>query len=98
MGLDVYLAVLASFSDSSSEGYGTRLLAFSPMCDEDSIDAEVHLQFILFILEVFNKGLRNVCCIIGYNCKNSCALANRFSLPLIGCTRHRFNLSANDIW
>eukprot|EP00171_Calliarthron_tuberculosum_P020075 IDg20075t1 len=64
-----YLAVFESFASPSPDGFSLRLLAFSPMIDESRLDAEEHVQFMQFTLELFKKSWSNVVCLIGDNCK-----------------------------
>lgn len=49
-GYSHYLAIYASFGSEIDAGFQTRLLTFSRMGDEDSLDASSHLEFIVYIL------------------------------------------------
>lgn len=88
-----YVAVFASFPANNLEGYSVRLLAFSPMGDESSLDSAEHQEFLTFVLENFSKTWQDVICIVGDNCSTNKAVANRVGKPLIGCASHRFNLA-----
>ena len=50
-----YVAIFASYADTNSNGYSTVLLAFSPLCDETSMDANEHIVFIKWVLEDLYK-------------------------------------------
>lgn len=74
-GSTQFLAVFASFVADLKEGYETRLIAFSPMEDENHLDADEHIMFMTFVLQLYNKSWENVLCLIGDNCnvnKKSC--------------------------
>lgn len=89
-----FVGIFASFPDSSENGYAARLLAFSPMGDESSLNSAEHYGFMTFVLTTFGKTWENVICIIGDNCSTNKAVANLAEKPLIGCSSHRFNLAA----
>lgn len=92
-----YLAVFASYPAKTTNGYDVRLLTFSPMGDECHLDAQEHVKFITYVLELYGKSWDNVICLIGDNCNTNKAVANNASVPLVGCASHRFNLAVQDI-
>lgn len=70
---------------------------FSPMLDEDILGASSHLEFIVYILGLYNNSLSNISCLIDDNCITKRAIAFRYSQLLIGCASHQFNLAVVDI-
>ncbi len=55
-----YVALFATFPAETTNGYDKLLLAFSPFDFETSQDSDNHLQFVTFVLSVFQKSLENV--------------------------------------
>lgn len=96
-GTTHYLGVFASFTAHNENGYSTRLLGFSPMGDETTLDADEHVGYLSYVLELFGYSFENVVALIGDNCNTNKSIANKLSLPLIGCASHRFNLAVQDI-
>ena len=93
-----YLAVYATYPDpTTAEGYGKALLAFAPLNDEVSLSAASHLEFLVFVLGIYEKDIGDVAAIIGDNCATNPALARLAGLPFIGCASHRFNLAVGDV-
>lgn len=72
------------------------MLAFSPLLVEDNQNSENHLDLIEFVLELFDKDISNVICLVGDNCNTNKALADHCEKPLVGCAAHRFNLAVQD--
>ena len=87
-----FCAIFASFVDESSQ-VCRRLLAFSPLDNEDDLGADEHNRFVDATLEVFNKTTAAVTCIVGDNCNVNQAMARRLRIPLVGCSSHKFNLA-----
>lgn len=77
--------------------YEVKLIAFSPLLDEDSLDAAGHLRFIEFVLKLYGTSTENIVCLIGDNCRTNRALADLSKLTFIGCISHRFNLADKQI-
>ena len=92
-----YLAIFATFPTRNSRIYDKRLLTFSPMGDESSLDTNEHFQFLSFVLGIYHKSWTNVLCLIGDNVNTNKALSNRVGLAFIGCASHRFNLAMRDL-
>ena len=68
------------------------LLAFTTFEDETSFTAADHKANLDAILQVFDKTLGNVICLVGDNCPTNNRCADDCEIPLIGCAAHRFNL------
>ncbi|RHY54374.1 hypothetical protein DYB34_008861 [Aphanomyces astaci] len=92
-----YLATFATFPSSDPIGYTRTLLVFAPIYNEDSLSADVHYKFTVFVLELYGKTWDNVIALIGDNCSTNGAFARRAGVPLIGCASHRFNLFMSDV-
>jgi hypothetical protein len=63
-GTTHYIAIFASYSDGEGEGQ-YPLLAIAPPYDEQSFTAETHKAFIVDVLELYGKGLKNLIYLVG---------------------------------
>jgi hypothetical protein len=94
LGQTRYLAVFATFPDVKSEsGYMKVLLAFSPMEEEESLNANAHVKFFEYVLQLYGKSWNNVAALIGDNCTTDLSFAGKANTYFIGCASHRFNLA-----
>jgi hypothetical protein len=94
LGQTHYLAVFATFPDVKSEsGYMKVLLAFSPMEEEESLNANAHVKFLEYVLQLYGKSWNNVAALIGDNCTTNLSFAGKANTYFIGCASHRFNLA-----
>ena len=97
-----YVSIFATYPSFCSSGYEKVLLGFSPLDDEEALNAENHVDFIKFVLGVFDKSMDNVVCLTGDNCATNLKIAklvnqlNQFCY-FVGCASHRFNLCVEDI-
>jgi hypothetical protein len=81
-----FLTVFATWPDHNKEGgYSRAMLSFSPLIDEEHLDADSH------------KDFSNVACIIGDNCATNLSMARKTRLHFVGCASHRFNLGIKII-
>ena len=71
------------------------LLALAPLLNEESLDAEQHIDFIKATLEIFGKKIENVVAFIGDNCATNQKISRLTGIPLVGCASHKFNLAVN---
>lgn len=90
-----FIGLFASYPCNNQNGYCTVLLAFSPMVSETSFTASDHVEFIEYVLSVYNKNLENVVAITGDNAEVNKSIANLCKMPLIGCASHKFNLAVS---
>jgi hypothetical protein len=90
-----YIALFAQWM-SPEKTIERALLAFSPLLDENDMTATSHKEFIVSHLEVYEKTLDNVICLVGDNANTNKALADQCNKPLIGCASHRFNLEVQE--
>jgi hypothetical protein len=89
-----FLAVFSTFPDSKSiTGYKKVLLSFSPLTNEQSLNADSHIAFFEFILDLYGKWWNNVVALIGDNCSTNHSFAGKCKTYFIGCASHRFNLA-----
>ena len=65
------MAVFASFCSQTELGYDTCLLGFSLFDDETTQNAENHMSFVEFILQVYEKTWENVVCVVDDNCSTN---------------------------
>eukprot|EP00171_Calliarthron_tuberculosum_P001888 IDg1888t1 len=88
-----FLAVFASYSNIEPGECSVRLLAFSPFEDESTFNADNHVKFFEYVLQLYERTWDNVVCLIGDNCATNKAIANNVEIPFIGCASHRYNLA-----
>ncbi|EPZ33848.1 hypothetical protein O9G_004440 [Rozella allomycis CSF55] len=69
------------------------LLGFSPLPDEESMNAAAHIEYLDFLLDVYNINAVDIKFIVGDNCSTNKAMCTRLGIPLIGCSSHRLNLA-----
>ncbi|KAH9135418.1 hypothetical protein LEN26_006419 [Aphanomyces euteiches] len=67
------------------------------MNDKTRMTSDAHLEFMVFVLELYGKSWSNVVALIGDNCSTNIALARKAAVSFIGCASHRFNLAVKDI-
>lgn len=65
------------FPSDNDDVYAMRLLPFSPMKNEDRLDADTHLEFILYIFRYFNMSIGNWTCLIGDNTNTNPVILNK---------------------
>ncbi|CAI9724206.1 XP_036367828.1uncharacterized protein LOC118767407 [Octopus vulgaris] len=90
-----FIGLFASYSRKYQNYYCTVLLAFSPMVSEKSITTSYYVEFIEYVLSVYNKNLENVVAITGDNTEVNKSIANLCRVSLIGCASHKFNLAVS---
>lgn len=95
-GSSHYLSVFASYTSTNSRGFEVRLLSLSPMGDECSLNADEHIDYLTFVLELYNKSWENVSVIVGDNVSVNRSISTKTGIPMIGCASHRFNLAVRD--
>eukprot|EP00644_Phytophthora_capsici_P008357 jgi/Phyca11/114426/e_gw1.26.216.1 len=69
-----------------------RLLSISPVV-EGSQTADVHIEHFKRVLDVYNKTTSMILFVVGDNCTTNRSIANKLSVPLVGCASHRLNLA-----
>ena len=74
---------------------GCPLLAFSPLLNEEDLNAESHVNFISSTLLIFNSTIANVVYIVGDNCNLNKAITNMLGVPLIGKAVQKYKLDIN---
>lgn len=67
------------------------------MGNEDKLNADTRLEYIVYTLSLYNKTLSNVAWLIGDNTNTNSAIENMADLPFIGCASHGFNLATKEI-
>lgn len=92
-----YLGVFATYPSENSVGYERVLLTFSPLQDESSLKAEEHLEFMDYILGLYEKSWDNVVALVGDNCGTNRKTARIVNKPLVGCASHRYNLAVRQV-
>lgn len=60
-----YVSVFANFAVENVLGYERVLLAFSPLENESSLDADEYYKFLIYILGLYNKSWSNVVALVG---------------------------------
>ena len=92
-----FISIFASYSCSSTKRYHRSLLALSPLPNENSMNADEHIQFIEDILDVYGKIMQNFCALGGDNVSVNHSIAVKTGITLVGCASHRLNLAVNDL-
>ncbi len=92
-----YVALFGTFPAETKKGYDKLLLVFSQFDVETSQDSDNHLEFVTFVLSVFQKSLENVVVFVGENSSTNKALSKKSSIEFVGCPSHRFNLAMKEI-
>jgi len=88
-----YIAIFASYCVDGVQN--EILLALAPLLNEESLDAEQHIDFIKATLDIFDKKIENVVALIGDNCATNQKISRLTGIPLVGCASHKFNLAVN---
>ena len=83
-----YLGIFAIYY---SEARKMPLLGFSPLIDETWKNAENHIEFILFVLGIFQKNISDVKFLVCDNENLNQCISRKLSIPMIGCNSHRLN-------
>ncbi|CAI9729023.1 XP_014786661.1PREDICTED: uncharacterized protein LOC106880990 [Octopus vulgaris] len=94
-GSKYLIGLFASYSCNYQNDYCTVSLVFSPMVSETSFTASDYVEFIEYVLSVYNKNSENVVAITGDNTGVNKSIANLCRIPLIGCASHKFNLAVS---
>ena len=92
-----YVALFATYPSDAPNGYCKVLLAFSPMGNEKSLDAETHVTFIEKTLRLYKKSMDNVMAFIGDNVSTNKRAARLAKVAFVGCASHRYNLAVMDL-
>ena len=96
VGQTHYLGVFATYPKDNTElGYNKVLLSFVPLTDEESFNADAHIAYFEYILELYDKDWSNVAALIGDNCSMNRSFAGKVKCCFIGCESHQFNLAMN---
>ena len=88
-----YLGVFGFISDKSTGQSVCPLLAFSPLIDESSYTADSHIEFLEFVLKVYDKSIQNVKFLVCDNENLNKSISRKLNIPMIGCESHRLNLA-----
>lgn len=92
-----FVGIYASIPDRSQNGYKTILLAFAPLDDETSQDANYHFDYTKWVLEYYQSSFENVTAMTGDNCSTNLSFATKAQAKFVGCASHRFNLAVQDL-
>lgn len=88
-----YMALFATFSSATGNGYSKILLALSPFEAEDDLRADQHMGFPEYGVARFGKSLHSVVALTGDNCSINKSFFRKMGCVFVGCMCHRFNLS-----
>jgi hypothetical protein len=93
VGQTHYRAVFATYPKDNTElGYNIVLLSFAPLTDEESFNADAHIAYFEYILDLNDKDWSNVAALIEDNCSMNQSFAGKAKCYFIGCESHQFNL------
>lgn len=90
-----YFCVFSMFSSKKYSGFTKFVMRFSTFENEECLDSVSHIDFLKFVLSIFNKKLGNVVGLIGDSCVTDKAVADLLQTFLVGCYTHRF--AAEDV-
>ncbi|CAG8725710.1 44384_t:CDS:2 [Gigaspora margarita] len=96
MNNGIHFVGLFSIYQTVHESRNLVLLAFLPFEDRTTQNADAHIKFFKDVLELYDKGIKNVLFLLGDNCSTNKKIANDLNLPLVECALHRLNLVVND--
>ena len=71
-------------------------MAFSPLLDETTLEANQHIEILNETLQLYGKSTDKVVALIADNCEVNKSIAEKQKKPMIGCASHRFQLALND--
>lgn len=91
------LAVFASYHSNTIHWVETSLLAFSLLKIPESHNADKHMSFHKFNLEVFGKHISNVVSFVGDNCDLNKSVAKKLLIYFVGFFSHICNLKSKDV-
>ena len=66
--------------------------------DQKDFTARSHKDYIMHVLDMYDRSVDSVQCLIGDNCSTNKLLANLMQVPLVGCASHRLNLAVKKIY
>lgn len=65
-GADHYVALFATFYADNTDGFESRLLAFSTFFENMSRNSDHHIEYLTFVLEAYEKTMTDVVEFIAY--------------------------------
>jgi hypothetical protein len=69
VGQTHYLTVFATYPNNDTAlGYNKVLLSFAPLTNEESLNADAHIAYFDYILELYDKDWSIIAALIGDNC------------------------------
>ena len=92
-----YTAIYATYPTQNAVEYEIKLSTLSPLNDESTLDANEHIEFITFILDVYGKDMSNDWAMIRDNISVNKSVSTKLNMSLIGCASHRLNLAVKDL-
>ncbi len=92
-----YLAVFETFTANTETKYDQVLLGFAPFESEENMKAENQVDFIKFVLDLFDKSLHNVVSVTADNTNVNVKFVRSIGCGFVYCAIHRFQLAIKDI-
>jgi len=89
-----YVAVYAVYMVDGNRQ--SPLLAMAPLVQEDSQDADAHIEFLEVTIAEYGLGVDDIAFLTADNCATNGAIARKMGLPLVGCYSHKFNLAMQN--
>jgi hypothetical protein len=83
--------------DDKGNRLSPPLLAFAPLLNEESSNADSYVEFMEWLLNVYEMRLQDVVVMIADNCSTNKSAANKAGFKFIGCASHRLNLAAKKL-
>ena len=76
------MALFATYCEINSSCVQRNLLAFSTFESKISQDADSHIEFIEFVLDVYGKNLTSVVAVIAENCAVNRSISTKLQINL----------------
>jgi hypothetical protein len=74
--------------DNTELGYNKVLFSVSPLTNEEFSNADAHIAYFEYILELYDKDWSNVAALIGDNCSTNLSFALKAKCYFIVCGNH----------
>ena len=62
------------------------------------MNAGGHIEYIDYVLNLFNQSFENVVAITGDNCSANRSIARKLEIKFVGCATYRYNLALKDLF
>ncbi len=93
-----YVAIYSTFSSQANQlGYEQVPLAFSPIEVKSNQNADTHIKYLDWVLNVFEESLSSVSALCGDNCSTYRPISTKTGIGFVCCSSHGFDLFSRSI-